>query len=295
MSNYFGWYPRRRGILEHLDKGFISLLDLAVHDFLCLIADHRTGVAWASSEKIYALCPLEINSRAIRRSLAKMEEIGWLKRFRVRGRRGNYPIIIARYFVRDASGNWMSVNAERTTDLSNIQFDVVRDPSFLASETVRDPVPEPVSEVSGIQYIRSEKARSKKENPERADALPVKQVKKDFENPKIPDPRFQQIKDVFLEEYERRFHVKADFDSSDGKELSRFLKRRSESVDTLTLWLKNAFESNDIPPTWERFRLREWCGRAAKFANGPLVKKAGRPRGANLDNTAPGKFDGLIV
>ena len=85
--------------------------------------DYRTGVAWSSSEKIHALCPAEINSRAIRRSLAKMEGLGWLKRFCVRGRRGNYAVVIARYFVRDASGSWMSVNAERTTDWRNVQFD----------------------------------------------------------------------------------------------------------------------------------------------------------------------------
>jgi hypothetical protein len=155
---YSGWYPRRRGILQHLDEGRISLLDLAVHDFLCLLADHKTGVAWASSEKIHALCPAEINSRAIRRSLAKMEALGWLKRFCVRGRRGNYPILIARYFVRDVSGNWLSVNVARTTDLRNIQFDPVRDQSFLVSRADREDVHEPVGELSGIQEGRNEKS-----------------------------------------------------------------------------------------------------------------------------------------
>lgn len=159
---YAGWYPRRRGILEHLDKGTISLLDLAVHDFLCLICDHETGVAYASSEKIHALCPVEINARAIRRSLAKMERIGWIKRFCIRGRRGNYPILIAKYFVRDTSGNWMSVNAEKTTDLANIQFDAVHDAAFLTSRADREPVPEPVPELSGIQEVRTEKPEHKK-------------------------------------------------------------------------------------------------------------------------------------
>lgn len=153
---YAGWYPRRRGILEHLDRGTISLLDLAVHDFLCLICDHETGVAYASSEKIRALCPVEINDRAIRRALAKMERIGWIKRFCVRGRRGNYPILIAKYFVREASGEWKSVNAEKTTDLNNIQFDAVHDAAFLTLRADRRAGSELVREVSGIQEVRSE-------------------------------------------------------------------------------------------------------------------------------------------
>lgn len=163
---YAGWYPRRRGILEHLDKGTISLLDLAVHDFLCLICDHETGVAYASSEKIHALCPVEINARAIRRSLAKMERIGWIKRFCVRGRRGNYPILIAKYFVRDTSGNWMSVNAEKTTDLREIQFDAVHDVAFSLNRADRHRVSEPVSEMSGIQEVRAETEETRIEKSE---------------------------------------------------------------------------------------------------------------------------------
>jgi hypothetical protein len=292
MPNHFGWYPRRRGILEHLDTGSISLLDLAVHDFLCLTADYRTGVAWSSSEKIHALCPAEINSRAIRRSLSKMENLGWLKRFCVRGRRGNYAIVIARYFVRDASGNWLSVNAERTTDWRNVQFDAVHDESFLASEPVRDPV----GEVSGIKEVRTEEAKNKKGTALSAKALRVKPAKRHFENRKKVDPRFEQVKKFFFEEYERRFSIPPDFDGGDGTTLNRFLRRRSEPAETLIVWLTNAFDSSDVPTTWERFRLREWCGRAAKFANGPLIRNGSRTRrGANLMHSEPGKFDAVII
>jgi hypothetical protein len=128
--NYAGWYPRRRGILEHLEKGAVSLLDVAIHDFLCLIADHRTGVAWASAEKLHALAGAGITLRAVQRSLEKLEGLSWIKRFRVPGRRGNYPTLIGRYFVRDSSLNWLSVNLSRTSDWRDVQFDPVTDPSF---------------------------------------------------------------------------------------------------------------------------------------------------------------------
>src|SRR5690242_1881473 len=74
-----GWYPRRRGILEHLESGLISLLDSAVHDLLCLTCDHRTGLAWSSAKKIQLLAPRDLNERAVRRSLENLERLGWIK------------------------------------------------------------------------------------------------------------------------------------------------------------------------------------------------------------------------
>lgn len=148
-----GWYPRRRGILDHLENGDISLLDAAVHDFLCLIADYRTGVARASAEKIRALCPADVTLRAIQRSLEKLEKLGWIKRFREHGKKGNYAIVIRHYFVRDASLKWWRVNAERTTDWRDIQLDPVTDPSFVADSRVTDGD----TDVSSVKELRTEK------------------------------------------------------------------------------------------------------------------------------------------
>jgi len=145
-----GWYPRRRGILEHLENGTISLLDSAVHDFLCLTCDHKTGLAWSSAKKIQLLAPVDLNERAVRRSLEKLAELGWIKRWVQKGKRGNYPILIARFYVKcfgilppssvrdvsvipsakpsaNMSVKWWKVNADRTTDWRNIQYDPVRE------------------------------------------------------------------------------------------------------------------------------------------------------------------------
>ena len=160
--SYGGWYARRRGILEHLDEGTISLLDSAVHDFLCLIADHETGVCRASAEKIHALCPSDISLRAIQRSLARLEEIGWVKRFRTPGKRGNYPIVLGKYFVTDASLRWKSVNLEKTTDWRNVQFDPVTDPSFVGDGACQSSVTEPDTDVSPVQEVRSKKGEARR-------------------------------------------------------------------------------------------------------------------------------------
>jgi hypothetical protein len=133
-----GWYPRRRGILEHLNNGRISLLDAGVHDFLCLTCDYRTGVAFGSAEKVRALCPRDTSLRTVQRSLDRLEKIGWIKRFRTPGARGNYPILVGKYFVTDASLTWFSVSLEKTDDWRDVQFDVVTDETFLRYSAVTD-------------------------------------------------------------------------------------------------------------------------------------------------------------
>jgi len=104
-----GWYKRRRGILEHLEAGKVSLLDSAVHDFLCLKANGVVGTATTlppgicitSAAAIHALCPKQISERAIQRSLEHLESIGWIRRWNMRGKRGNYPILVCRLSVHD--------------------------------------------------------------------------------------------------------------------------------------------------------------------------------------------------
>jgi hypothetical protein len=151
-----GWYPRRRGILEHLERGDVSLLDIAIHDVLSLWADHQSGICWASAEKINALAPSEFSYKSVQRSLAKLERIGWIKRWMTKGKRGNYPVLVCRYFVRDASMTWISTSGERTTDWRDVKFDAVHDPSFKGPPGVRSDVRELGGEQSVVMSASQE-------------------------------------------------------------------------------------------------------------------------------------------
>ncbi len=119
-----GYYRRRRGILEHLQAGRISLFDAGVHDFLCLNAQSRVGIGSAippgiwigSARKIWLLTSRGERERRIRRSLERLERLGWIKRWRDQGQKGDRPILISRFVVRDMSGNDFIVSAEDTTD-----------------------------------------------------------------------------------------------------------------------------------------------------------------------------------
>lgn len=166
---YAGWYPRRRGILEHLDSGKISLLDAAVHDHLCLTADYKTGVSWSSAEKIRALCPRDVTLRAVQRSLARLEEIGWIKRFRTRGQHGNYPIVVGKFHVysvtddvSESSSKWLSVNLERTIDWRAVELDNVTDQSLNRVLSCHPPVTDRDVELSPSKEVKTETQKPKR-------------------------------------------------------------------------------------------------------------------------------------
>jgi hypothetical protein len=119
-----GFYRRRRGILEHLQTGTITLFDAGVHDFLCLNAQSRVGIGstmppgiWiGSATKIWLLTSRSAPMWLIKRSLSKLARIGWIKRFHSQGQRGDYPILIARFYVTDDKKNDFVVDAERTSN-----------------------------------------------------------------------------------------------------------------------------------------------------------------------------------
>ena len=110
--------------MEHLQAGTINLFDAAVHDFLCLNAQSRVGTGSAippgiwdgSAKKIWLLTGRRDEERKIQRSLEKLESIGWISRFHNQGKRGDYPILIAKFVVSDLSGNDFNVNAGATKD-----------------------------------------------------------------------------------------------------------------------------------------------------------------------------------
>lgn len=116
-----------------------------------------------------------------------------------------------------------------------------------------------------------------------------------FANPKMPDPRFDGLKKIYIAEFEKKSpNLKAPFDASDGKMLKKLLERQSDvTCEDLVVWLKNAFASDDTPPLRPQFRLREFCAHAEKYARGPL-KRGGAPvRSALSDNSEASRLGEL--
>jgi hypothetical protein len=162
-----GFYKRRRGILEHIEAGKIDLLESGIHDYLSLKANLvigngyplPAGVCLTSSPAIHAHCP-RFSERTIRRCLAHLERLDFIKVWKTNGKRGNYHVLICRASVHDLSGKEYRVNALLTTDW-------------------REPVYEPVQDVSAVcpQFVRSLSGNREVE-------------KKEEREEKKPTPRF---------------------------------------------------------------------------------------------------------
>jgi hypothetical protein len=119
-----------------------------------------------------------------------------------------------------------------------------------------------------------------------------------FENRKMPDARFDALRKVYFEEFEKKSpaNVKAPFDASDGKRLKALLREQPQlTAEELTAWLKNAFASDDVPPLRPMFRLREFCTHAEKYSRGPLKRGGTKTRSATADETQGSRLEGLAL
>jgi hypothetical protein len=120
-----------------------------------------------------------------------------------------------------------------------------------------------------------------------------------FENRKIPDARFDPVKRLFVDEFERKSpSLKAPFNAGDAKMLQNLLQRQPQATaDELAKWLQNAFASDDVPPLRPMFRLREFCTHAEKYSTGPLKRGGGAAvvRSAAADSTESARLESLVI
>ncbi len=256
-----GFYKRRRGILEHLEAGTIGLIDLAVHDYLCLKINAirgsdcsiPAGVCFSSSVAISAISSKEVSERTIRRSLEHLEKIGWIKRWTVPGKHGNYPVLVARASVHDLSGNEYRVNAEATTDW--------RFPAYVTGEEAARSWSPDVRELSTDREERVEKAEKK--HPAAKPAPPA-------------DPRHKSFFEFAYETFRMKFLQPPSWGAPHAKGLQAFL-RRSPQV-TLAEWQRR-YEF--FLASTERFYQQQkgslifFAAKFDHFIDGPILEKGG--------------------
>lgn len=112
MSNTF--VKLRRGLVDHLRDGRISAYEYLIETLIIAEADHRTGLWFGSGEKLAA--EFDLSARTCRDVLEKLEKKGYIRRFIVPGKRGNYPVLVNKYECRDGAGKEVYLNAARSND-----------------------------------------------------------------------------------------------------------------------------------------------------------------------------------
>jgi len=87
-----GYYPRRRGLLDHFKKGRLSLTDDGLHDLLCQLADPETGFVWTNATDLAGRC--NYSRKFIQKYLRRLERKGYIKRFAVPRSKKHYPVLV---------------------------------------------------------------------------------------------------------------------------------------------------------------------------------------------------------
>ncbi len=117
-----GHIQLRRGIQDHLRAGKVSLLQLGVYTHLLLCADFKTGMQSNSAIHIHYSTGQQDPIRNIQRALEHLEKEGYIKRFIIKGKKGDYPILIHRYEVTDGALKGQRLDALSTTSPSELVY-----------------------------------------------------------------------------------------------------------------------------------------------------------------------------
>jgi hypothetical protein len=105
----------RRGIMDHIREGRLSEHEALSYISIILAADARNGVWSGSAPALVALLPF-LDIYTARHTLLALVHKGYLKSFRVRGQRGNQPIMVNKYLVTMGAYEGKRTNATATTD-----------------------------------------------------------------------------------------------------------------------------------------------------------------------------------
>ena len=111
-----GYYRRRRGVLDHLRDGRMSLLDNSFHDLLCQLADTGTGVAKTSASHLAR--EFGVSRKLAQKYLCRLERGGYIRRFRKARSKSLQTTLIHRYECTTLPHRGKTLNAWESADFS---------------------------------------------------------------------------------------------------------------------------------------------------------------------------------
>lgn len=119
-----GFVAKRRGVIEHLQDGRLTLLEYGAYDVLIGLAEKSTGIWPGSAKALAATCGAgDLSERQARHVLEALEAKQYIRRFARPRAHGNYPILINKYEVSFGAYAGMRLNAVATTDWRNPTYE----------------------------------------------------------------------------------------------------------------------------------------------------------------------------
>jgi hypothetical protein len=252
--NSSGYVPKRRGVLEHLNDGRLTLQQYGAYDVLILLADKATGVWFGSAKALAANCGAgDIAERQARHILESLESKGYIKRFPKRRAHGNYPIAIDKYQVTVGAHSRMRLNARASSDWKTPVYDKCEVPG-------EEPGLQHGVAGAPIQEGEEEKRRRKKGT---AASQPA-------------DPRHKPFVDFAFRSFEAKHGQKPNWDGKDFRNLASLLKRNQTltSAELERRWQN--YSSSTEPFTQKQGEsLAYFCAKFDSFIDGPILRSTG--------------------
>lgn len=116
MTTNGNWVAVRRGILQHVSREDepMTHMEFAAYMIVLLDADKANGSWRGSAQKLVLVYHFAENTAY--RVLKSLESKGYIKRLWIKGRKGNYRIVVNRYAISFGPFEGRLVDAAGTTD-----------------------------------------------------------------------------------------------------------------------------------------------------------------------------------
>jgi hypothetical protein len=113
-----GFVQKRRGVLQHLSEGRITIGEYVVLDVLLMLADPRVGV-WVGSAVLLSLqFGGAVSVKVMRTVLGSLEAKGYIRwrPWHVQGSKSPHPFVIDKYLISAGKLKGRLVKTSATTD-----------------------------------------------------------------------------------------------------------------------------------------------------------------------------------
>lgn len=253
-----GYTQKRRGAVEHLRDGRLTLLGYGAHDLLLALADKQTGVWWGSAKALSAICGAgDITERQARHILETLEIGRYIKRFATRRSHGNYPILLNKFEPTCGAYKGLRLNTDKTSDWRAPVFEACQEQG---AERGQDEGAERAS-------IREGDVRKEKETKLRG-AKPAAPT----------DPRHQAFVDFAMKTYRAKYGQAPNWSARDDfSRLKALLKGNPNlPLETLILRWKHYLASTEPFIVQIHGSLSYFVQRFDQFSEGPRLERNAR-------------------
>jgi hypothetical protein len=250
-----GFVQLRRGLFEHVSSGQMTTMECFLYTAILANADPSTGI-WDSCAGVMSGL-YNIPIRTCRDYLEKLEKKGYLKRFTVPGKHGQYPIFVHQFECTDGALKGKRLNAIKSKSYDNPVYEFCED-------GVEDGV-----EDGAAKYLDNKRIEKKN--------LSAKVKPSRVKEPTLLSIFRQDLDAYYLHKTEKP----APWDGKEAARLSGWM--RANPTITRDEW-RRILTNRARSPVAHAVPTSVWINRAVSWLNGPADEWGKSLTGGNTGN-----------